>query len=404
MYFGAINRMIFLELVKVFLITLTALTGMFLLAGLVQEASQKGLSPVQVLLAIPYIIPNTLPFTIPSTTLFSVCIVYGRMSADNEVIVLKSAGVNIYHLLWPALLLGVLTTGVTGYLYYDVIPMSQRKLQKQFLEDAEEVLYGLLKREGSLKQSSLDFVVYVKDVQGKDLIDVVVKKRNKNRDGYDLVARAQTARLIVQWDDNPDALPKLTVVMGRCVVDHGSGDSSEVTSERYSTTLPVSIFGKTAKERPSSLTWKELTVRENEILKELREVEAIVADLKSQGETQISATMNAREIAEEYKHKLKHVDNLLNKVRTERHMRPATAVGCLCFVLIGCPVGIWANRSDYLSIFIICFLPAVFAYYPLLLAGANMSKEGSIPPYGPWAANIFLLISSLVLIRRLMKR
>ena len=47
-YFGIVNRMILAELVKVFLMSLVALTGMFLLAGLIQEATQKGLSPGQI--------------------------------------------------------------------------------------------------------------------------------------------------------------------------------------------------------------------------------------------------------------------------------------------------------------------------------------------------------------------
>jgi lipopolysaccharide export system permease protein len=46
--FGSIlSRLILSELVKVFLLALTALTGMFLLAGMIQEASQRGLSPGQ---------------------------------------------------------------------------------------------------------------------------------------------------------------------------------------------------------------------------------------------------------------------------------------------------------------------------------------------------------------------
>src|SRR3954467_11605286 len=111
---GIVNRMILAELVKVFLMSLVALTGMFLLAGLIQEATQKGLSPGQILVAIPLIIPNTLPFPIPATTLFATCVVYGRMSADNEVLVLRAAGVNIYHLLWPALAPGLGTTAATA--------------------------------------------------------------------------------------------------------------------------------------------------------------------------------------------------------------------------------------------------------------------------------------------------
>ena len=193
MIFGTINRMIMMELVKVFLMSLTGLTGMFMLGGVIQEASQKGLSPAQILIAIPLIIPNTFPYTIPTTTLFATCIVYGRMSADSEVLVLRAAGVNIYHLLWPALLLGIVTSLVTAGLYYDPIPRSQRVLREQLLKDAEGVIYSLLKREGGLRQNNLDFVLYVRDVQGRDLIDVVVKKRKPDRSGYELVARAQSA-------------------------------------------------------------------------------------------------------------------------------------------------------------------------------------------------------------------
>ncbi|MCX7666677.1 MAG: hypothetical protein N2112_14155, partial [Gemmataceae bacterium] len=63
MFGTIISRMIFLELVKVFLLTLVALTGLFLIAGLIQEASQKGLSALQIIMAIPLIVPNTLPYT-----------------------------------------------------------------------------------------------------------------------------------------------------------------------------------------------------------------------------------------------------------------------------------------------------------------------------------------------------
>ena len=85
-------------------------------------------------------------------------------------------------------------------------------------------------------------------------------------------------------------------------------------------------------------------------------------------------------------------------------MRPAISVGCLCFVLIGCPVGIWASRSDYLSIFMICFLPTILVYYPILMAMLNLSKESKAQPMVAWIPDIVLAIGSLILIRRLMKR
>ena len=67
-----------------------------------------------------------LPYTIPATTLFATCVVYGRMAHDNEITVLKAAGVNILTILKPAILLGATASAVTMVLYYDLIPRTQR--------------------------------------------------------------------------------------------------------------------------------------------------------------------------------------------------------------------------------------------------------------------------------------
>jgi lipopolysaccharide export system permease protein len=102
---------------------------------------------------------------------------------------------------------------------------------------------------------------------------------------------------------------------------------------------------------------------------------------------------------------LTHALRVYKSFEVEIQMRPALAVGCLCFVLIGCPVGIWASRADYLSTFVICFLPTVFAYYPMVLAGGNMAKDGKLPVIpAVWAADAVLGTVALTLIWRLMRR
>src|SRR3989442_10365258 len=105
--------MIFWELVKVFAMSLLGITGILVLAGIVAEASQQGLGPAQVLAIIPLLIPSTLPYTIPATTLFASCIVYGRLAADNEILAIKAAGINILKVVRPVALLGVLMSCIT---------------------------------------------------------------------------------------------------------------------------------------------------------------------------------------------------------------------------------------------------------------------------------------------------
>ena len=64
-FFGTFQRMVFWELLRVFLLSLTGLTAMFVIAGVVQQANQFGLSLSQVLTVIPLTVPTRSP---PSST------------------------------------------------------------------------------------------------------------------------------------------------------------------------------------------------------------------------------------------------------------------------------------------------------------------------------------------------
>src|SRR4051794_35887724 len=149
--------MILWELTKVFLLSLIGITGILLMAGIIAEASQQGLGPSQILAAIPLLIPSTLPYTIPATTLFATCVVYGRLSADNEILALRAAGINLITVVWPGLLLGLLMSGLTMGLYYRVIPETHRELRQLVFNDAEELLYSMLAKQKSISHSSMPY-------------------------------------------------------------------------------------------------------------------------------------------------------------------------------------------------------------------------------------------------------
>src|SRR5205807_4049026 len=117
-----LHRMILWELAKVFALSLLGITGLLLMAGIVAEASQQGLNPAQIIAIIPLLIPSTLPYTIPATTLFATCVVYGRLSADNEILAIRASGISLTKVVGPAVLIGLLTSAATMGLYYRAIP------------------------------------------------------------------------------------------------------------------------------------------------------------------------------------------------------------------------------------------------------------------------------------------
>lgn len=410
--FGSIlNRMIFWELVKVFLLSLGSLTGMFLMAVVVQEGSKLGLGLSQLIRIVPLFIPNLLPYTIPATTLFASCVVYGRLAHDNEVVAIKAAGVRLYRILAPAVLLGIITTTVTAGLYYTVIPQSQQLLQKAALRDPEEVLYNLLRRERCFRHPTFPYVMYVRDVQGKVLLDVVLKRRmrlydpNTNTEayhGYDFVARAREARLRVDLETG-----MLNIEPDRFVIYDKNTVGTTVSNHPFQVPLPDSLTGKEIRSRTTALTWPELATRIAELQRD-REVYnakkmAFFDEVRGLPEGPEKAFRLSQEV--HFDAQLEQYRRSILSVQSEYHMRPALAFGCLVFALIGCPVGLWANRADYLSTFVVCFLPAIIVYYPLLLAGSNFGKDGKLPMFlGVWLANIVVGTLALLLTIRLLRR
>src|SRR5262249_61113569 len=97
--------------------SLLGITGILLMAGIVAEATQHGLGPAQLLAVIPLLVPSTLPYTIPATTLFATCVVYGRLAHDNEILAIKAAGINLLRVIWPGVLLGLAMSALALSLY-----------------------------------------------------------------------------------------------------------------------------------------------------------------------------------------------------------------------------------------------------------------------------------------------
>lgn len=100
-----ISRYVLLELLKVFLVSLAALTLFMVVIGLVKEAQQQGLGAMQIAALLPYVLPEAMRFAVPGTMLFAVCSVFGRLASSNEITALKAAGISPLVVFWPATIL-----------------------------------------------------------------------------------------------------------------------------------------------------------------------------------------------------------------------------------------------------------------------------------------------------------
>jgi lipopolysaccharide export system permease protein len=411
-----LQRTIMLELLRVFGITLVSLTGLFLLGGIVAEASNRGLAPAQILTLMPLMVPSSLPYTIPATVLFATCNVYGRMAKDNEITALRAAGLNLWGVMKPAVVLGLIGTAATAGLYYDTIPRSFQKMRDQLTGEINEVLITVLKRQGSFNDPRLPYVVFARDVHGDKLIDVIFKHRPPGQGYYDTVARAREARIKVEPRIDPETGREASYVlmdMTQCTVINfdkraDKPDVAQFQSKEFAEKLPSDLFGNKGTPRSSDVTWPELKWRTEQLRQEEIERARLIdsqarqfAALPDGAPEKLAVKESLDSIRAGQRYRLR----VFRSYEVEQHLRPALAIGCLCFALLGGPIGIWANRADFLSSFVIGFLPAVLVYYPLLICMTNLAKDGSMSiPVAVWAPNALFGAVAIGLTWRLVRK
>jgi lipopolysaccharide export system permease protein len=395
---GILHRTIFLELLRVFTLALFALTGLVLMAGIVAEATRNGLGPAQILAVIPLLIPNMLPYTLPTTTLFACCVVYGRLAGDNEILAIKSAGVHIVHVLSPAMVLGVLASVVTLALYLDTIPVTHWIMRSQIIKDLDELVYGVLRKDGRFSHPQAKFMIFVERVEGKKLIRPHFVMKADPGQQNEVVAFAKEAELRFDLKNK-----QILVHMRHChFAGGGAGNVNAFVDDKvFPVELPKELVKPMVKSRATDMTWSELWENHEESLQSLRQKELEIADHQQA----INLKQGQPHFPEHVRELMSQKRNILIQIAAidaEVHMRPAFALGCLCFVLIGCPVGIWLGKSDYLSAFITCFLPVVVVYYPLMLCMINLAKSGKVAAWhGIWYADGLMALVAALLFSRL---
>lgn len=379
-----IHRYILWELLRTFIMALVSLSTIVVMAGIVQETSQQGLGPEHILMLIPLLLPSTLPYIVPATMLFTVAVVYGRLSADNEITALKSAGIPVRVAIWPALLLSLIVSAGIFALHYEFIPHTHHRLREMAFNESEEFLYARLRRDLCFNEPGLNYSIYVREVHGRRLIGPIFKQRN-DKGEYVLIASAQEAEIHV--DLNKKVI-NVTLILADIIREGNTSGSSA----REVITIP---FPKKLDRNPRA---RERSIPE--ILS--RRVEAEAEEAVQRKELGKYPAGTNEDLTQRYRYN--EIKREIGELRVEIAERPALALGCFFFVLIGCPVAIWFQKSDFLSSFVTSFLPIVLVYYPLHMLTKTLGKDVINEHLALWLGNGTLGLAGLFMLWRLGRR
>src|SRR5437764_1432676 len=163
-----IVRYITWELIGWLAIVLVGLTGLLVLMVVLIEASRMNLGLGPTLRLLPFSLPLALAYAAPCAMLFTVCLIYGRMSADNEIVATKALGITPTVLLWPAWLLAFGLSLIGIWLTDLAFSWGAAGVQRVVIQSVEEIAYGMLRTQRSYANQR--FSIIVKDVQDRKLI------------------------------------------------------------------------------------------------------------------------------------------------------------------------------------------------------------------------------------------
>lgn len=387
-----ITRHVIGELSKIFLLSVVTMTFLMVMVFLIQEAWQESLTPATILELIPYTIPTALCFAIPGTVLFSVCIVYGRMSGSNEIVAIKSLGISPNKVIFPGLAIAVILSLFTVYLNDLAVSWGRTGIYRVILNSSSKTIYSVLGSHGSFNKGPLS--IWVDGVSGDTLLRPHIERHDNNEENR-IVIRAEQAKIRVDVERNA-----LVFRLENGWIEQGN--NLRLYIDQKDIDLPLGdVTKKTGSGRsPSNLPLREMSselVHQNRRIEDQQKQLAIQAAFQMVGGNVIGISQPNWHSAV---HELDQWVYRKHRLQTEPWRRWANGFSCLCFIIVGAPLAIYMRKSDFWTIFAVCFIPILLAYYPLLMFGVEKSKSGALPPFSVWTGNLVMVGVGIWLIRK----
>jgi lipopolysaccharide export system permease protein len=387
---GILQRYVLGEVVRAFTLALVTITCIFVLFMIMAEAMRMGLSPRDIFTLVPFVVPGSLPYTIPVSLLFAITVVFGRLAADNEILAVKTAGLSAWTVLLPAITLGLGLSGLLLYLSNGPIPRANNMAKLVIYKNMEEMFYKFLRKDREFNNPKWPFLITVKDVRGKVMIDATFKHRvggPGKQNSFDMVVQAKEAQ--IHFDTGAG---EARVYLVDAEIVNPREDVSLINNQTLVFEIPTTNDALNEK-RPQEWTTSEMTMEQakfRRLIQKERQRQAMAAALWI-GRGQFGRVKWAEV-------QIAFIDfgywkQMLDVYETEKQMRVALACGSFFFVLLGAPVGILFAKGDFLSAFITCFVPIIVLYYPLTLLAVNLGKDGILnPTLALWGGNTLLAI------------
>jgi len=99
-----------------------------------------GLDVVRLRMLLPPLVSYCVPMVLPSAFLTAVIMTFGRLSADNEMLAIRAAGISPLRVIYPVLAVAALLSAVVAYCQFETVPRARGRLKALKYRALQQIL------------------------------------------------------------------------------------------------------------------------------------------------------------------------------------------------------------------------------------------------------------------------
>ena len=427
-----------------FILSVGVITTVLFLQFLIRAIDRflgKGLDIFTILEYLYLNLAWIIALSVPMSLLISSVMTYGRMSQDNEITALKSAGVNLFSIIKPALWFGSIV-GFLLCLFNNFILPDMNYNARLLARDIYQKKPELTIEPGYFVDMIPQYTMIVKELDGKEFKDVKIFSKNTSSEqttiyaergsldskGGIITVNLQNGEIHEIDLENYDHYRKIKFGTHQIIISIDDLLLNR-TSEANRTDREMKVPAMIEKIKQNKLSIEQIKNRittvkqdiginsDNEmtLMNIIDEIENLknndmpkneeareynkdvpIAEYE-QNEKMRSLNNNARQFQNEFT-LIENYEKNNNKYLVEIHKKFTLAVACILFTLVGAPLGILVRKGG-ITIASALSITFFLIYYILLIWGEQLADRALLDPaIGSWMPNIVLFIVGLIIL------
>jgi lipopolysaccharide export system permease protein len=327
------------------------------------------------------LVPFVLVFALPMGMLTATLLLFGRLSADQELTAMRSGGISLFSLTAPVLALSMLMSMLCAWINLDIAPYC-RSTYKQLIRSVDVGRLTDLLQPGVPMTDIPDQFIQIEE--RKEVGEMVLLrgiryvKFEKDIPVYDILAEGGT--LEANESNN-----QLFLSMTNCTAfQRNFGDSKDFEPEKNELDESNWVLIKMSEYSPSVFTIdrdanvfrkpKLHHMSFRQLQQEMKERQELADDLRA------LPSFDVENMRTELAASVRKPFDPITPVKVQMHRQIAFSYACFAFTLIGIPLGIRAHRRET-SIGIAIALMLVAVYYGFVVLANALENHGEWAPH-----------------------